>query len=361
MQPETPSGSKWTRKGDAQLAFLRAAEVLRGRGEITDDDHQSLFGQDPLGFDSEGRIVLEYPSAETAEAAEGHAVFVRLARVLSGKKLSKGLAHKVARSAQRQAAVRRKVLYMPSFLTSCGLPHSKVAGSEYSRVNGNRKLSLLAPEGSGLPYGVYPRLALIHLTTEALLCRERTFYVGDSANSFLARMGVHDGGGATGPSTRARDQLRRLCMTTFSYHDKSRDAGRNIVLADEWVAWPGHGLQVTLGEQFYEFARNSSVPLDPGILDGLRRSPLSLDAYAWLTYRVATLDRDTVVPWRSLERQFGADYAHPRNFRLKFRKSLAAIQELWIGVDAEALEKGLLIRPCAPSVLSWLERAQAKG
>ena len=360
MQPEIPSGSKWTRKGDAQLAFLRAAEVLWGRGEITDDDHQSLFGQEPLGFDREGRIVLEYPSAETATAAEGHAVFVRLARALAEKKLSKGLAHKVARSAQRQAAVRRKVLYMPSFLTSCGLPHSKVAGSEYSRVNGNRKLSLLAPAESGLPYGVYPRLALIHLTTEALLRRERTFYVGDSANSFLARMGVHDGGGASGPSTRARDQLTRLCRTAFSYHDKSEEVGQTIVVADKWVAWPGHGLQVTLGEQFYELARKSSVPLDPGIVDGLRRSALSLDAYAWLTHRVATLDRDTVIPWRPLERQFGSDYRHPRQFRWKFRKSLAMIQELWSGVDCEPMEKGLLIRPCAPSVLSWLERAQAK-
>ena len=74
-----------------------------------------------------------------------------------------------------------------------------------------------------------------------------------------------------------------------------------------------------------------------------------------------TLDRETVIPWRSLERQFGADYSHPRNFRLIFRKSMKAIQELWIGVDTEPLEKGLLIRPCAPSVLGWLERAQAKG
>ena len=361
MQPNTPSGSKWSRKGDAQLAFLRAAEVLWGRGELTDDDYQSLFSLDPLGFDREGRIVLEYPSAEAAAGAAGLAVFVRLARFLSEQNLSKGLAHKVAKLAQTTAAIRRKVLYMPSFLTSCGLPHSKVPGSEYSRVNGNRRLSLLAPEATGLPYGIYPRLALIHLTTEALLCRQRTFYVGDSANHFLALMGVHDGGGANGPSTRARDQLRRLCMTAFSYGDKSRDKGQTIVVADKWLAWPGHGLQVTLGEQFYELARKSSVPLDPSILDGLRRSPLSLDAYAWLTHRVATLERDTVIPWRSLERQFGADYRQPRDFRLRFRRSLAAIQELWIGVDAEPLEKGLLIRPCAPSVLSWLERAQAKG
>ena len=119
-------------------------------------------------------------------------------------------------------------------------------------------------------------------------------------------------------------------------------------------------MQVTLGEQFYTMARSGSVPLDAAILDGLGRSPLALDAYAWLTYRVSRLSRDTVVPWRSLEIQFGAEYKHPRHFRWKFRHSLEAIKRLWLGIEAEPQEKGLLVRPCAPSVLSWLERVAAK-
>ena len=124
------------------------------------------------------------------------------------------------------------------------------------------------------------------------------------------------------------------------------------MLADKWVTWPGRGVQVTLGERFYTIARSGSVPLDAGILDGLGRSPLALDAYAWLTYRVARLKRETVVPWRSLEIQFGAEYKHPRR--------LEAIKGLWNGIEAEPREKGLLLRPCAPSVLSWLERSSAR-
>ena len=188
-----------------------------------------------------------------------------------------------------------------------------------------------------------------------------TFYVGESANEFLSLMGISNSGGPRGMSTLARDQLRRLCLTSFAYHDKAKDSGRNIVLADRWVTWPGRGVQVRLGERFYSLARAGSVPLDAAILAGLRRSPLALDAYAWLTYRVARLQRDTVVPWRSLEIQFGAEYKQPRNFRLKFRRVLKAIKQLWPGIEAEPQEKGLLIRPCAPSVLSWLERAGAKA
>lgn len=360
MQPNTPSGSKWTKKADAQIAYLRAAETLRGRGEIDDYDFRGLLCLEPLGIDAEDRVVLEYPTAEVAAAEAGSALFVRLARAISEGGLAKGLAHKVARPS-RAHPPRRRILYMPEFLTSLTLPHSRVEGAEYTRVNGNRKLSLLAPEDPGLPYGVYPRLALIHLTTEAILCRQRTFYVGDSANQFLALMGVSDSGGVRGTATRARGQLRRLCLTSFAYHDTSKDKGANIVVADRWVAWPSHGLQVTLGERFFSMASQSSVPLDPAIVNSLRRSPLALDAYAWLTYRVKTLKRETVIPWRSLEIQFGADYTHARNFRLKFRRALAAIQELWIGIDVEPQEKGLLIRHCAPSVLSWLERAGMKG
>lgn len=360
MQPNTPSGSKWTRKGDAQVAYLRAAQTLKDRGEIDDYGFHDLLCYQPLGIDAEGRVVLEYPSAEVAAAEAASARFVRLARALSEGGLAKGLAHKVAMPS-RVHPQRRRILYMPEFLTSLTLPHSGVEGAKYTRVNGNRKLSLLAPEDPGLPYGIYPRLALIHLTTEALLCRQRTFYVGASANDFLAQMGIKDSGGANGSSTRAREQLRRLCLTSFAYQDVSEDRGENIVVADKWVSWPGHGMQVTVGEGFFRLAGGSSVPLDPAIVNSLRRSPLALDVYAWLTYRVKTLKRETVVPWRSLEVQFGADYTHARNFRLKFRRALAAIQKLWIGVDVEPLEKGLLVRQCAPSVLSWLERAGMKG
>ena len=360
MQPNTPSGSKWTRKADAQNAYAKAAERLRDRGEIDDLDFHSLFCHQPLGIDAEGLVVLEYAAAEVADWQARSPIFVRLARAISEGGLAKGLAHKVA-TPRLTHSPRRRTLYMPEFLTSLTLPHRRVKGAEYTRVNGNRQLSLLAPEDPGLPYGVYPRLTLIHLTTEALLCKQRTFYVGDSANAFLALMGINDSGGANGASTRARDQLRRLCLTSFAYHNKSEDRGDNIVLADRWVTWPGRGMQVTLGERYFSMARQSSVPLDPAIVNSLRRSPLALDAYAWLTYRVKTLKRETVVPWRSLEIQFGADYTHARNFRLKFRRALAAIQELWIGIDVEPLEKGLLIRKCAPSVLSWLERALVKG
>ena len=368
MKTHATTPSPKQARAAAQIAYVKGIDALRTSGGLTEADRRFLCSQRPTGIDEEGRIVLEFASAADVVAAGSSPALNRIARQLRGDHLAAGLDRKVALprrgngngAPHRSGPPKQKVLYLPTFLTSVTLPHSKVAGSEFSRVNGDVRLSLVAPSEPGLPYGMYPRLILMHLTTKALLHRERTFYVGESANSFLALMGIANNGGANGASTRAREQLRRLCLTSFSYHDKSKDCGRNIVLADKWVTWPGRGVQVTLGERFYTIARSGSVPLDAGILDGLGRSPLALDAYAWLTYRVARLKRETVVPWRSLEIQFGAEYKHPRQFRWKFRRSLEAIKGLWNGIEAEPREKGLLLRPCAPSVLSWLERSNAR-
>ena len=239
-------------------------------------------------------------------------------------------------------------------------------------MNGHLDVTMLAPSRIGLPYGVYPRLALMYLTTKALLTRERTFAVGESANDFLTTMGIKDSGGPMGASTRARNQLHRLTRTVFVYEDKRPAArpgdarrpeaqGGSVPAIHEWVKWPGRGLEVTLGESLYKMIRNGCLPLDAEIVAALRSSPMALDAYAWLTHRVARLKHATLVPWRPLEAQFGAEYKHPRQFRWMFRKSLQAVQQQWDGVEVEARERGVYLRPCLPSVQSWLERASARG
>ena len=367
MQTHTGPFSKEARSA-AQLAYSKGFDALKAHGYLTEADRRFLLSQRPRGVDGAGRIVLEFATPAEAAAAGSSPALNRIARQLREGQLAAGLERTVARQPpkkkvglHRSGPPQQKVLYLPAFLASSTLPHSKVEGAEFSRVNGNVRLSMLAPEDPGLPYGVYPRLILMHLTTKALLQRERAFYVGESANEFLSLMGIGDSGGVNGASTRARDQLRRLCVTSFAYHDKSEDRGRNIVLADRWVTWPGRGLHVRLAETFFSVARGSAVPLDAAIIHGLRRSALSLDTYAWLTYRIARLKEETLIPWRSLEKQFGAEYTHPRDFRVRFRRSLGAVKELWNGVDAEPRDRGLYLRPGAPSVLNWLERTAAKG
>lgn len=61
---------------------------------------------------------------------------------------------------------------------------------------------------------------------------------------------------------------------------------------------------------FYEALTLSSVPVDLRALRALKRSPLAMDLYAWLTYTafVATkARRPRTVSWEALHAQMGAD------------------------------------------------------
>jgi len=49
------------------------------------------------------------------------------------------------------------------------------------------------------------------------------------------------------------------------------------------------------------------VPLDLRVLRALR-SPFEIDIYVWLTWRFFRLRKPVVVPWKTLQLQFGCDY-----------------------------------------------------
>lgn len=348
----------------AQCRFRQAVESLKKREGLTTGELDLLLAQRPAGIDDENQIVIEYASAAEAGKAAVPA-FIRASWEVHRLGLAKCLRQLVPESVRNQkrrpggsGLPLNPVVYLPARLVATTLPHRRVKGSDFTRANGEVLMSLVAPAHSGLPYGVYPRLALMHITTRVVLHRQPHFVVGESFNRFLSAMGIADTGGCRGASTRAREQLRRLCRTTFSWENQRRDheSWRGVLLTASWDRRPGVGLEVTVTREFFKLARSSSVPLDSTIIRELRRSPLALDTYAWLTWRVWKLDEETRIPWLALERQLGSQYRNHRQFRWRFRKCLDRVQSLWSGLDAEPQDRGLLLRPCDPSVRAWMER-----
>ena len=348
----------------AQCRFRQAIESLKKREGLTAGELDLLLAQRPVGIDDENHIVIEYATeAEAAKAAVP--AFIRASWEVHRLGLAKRVRQLVVESvrkrkprAGRSGPSLNPIVYLPTRLVATTLPYRRVKGSEFTRANGEVLMSLVAPAHSGLPYGIYPRLALMHITTCVVLHRARHFVVGGSFNAFLGAMGISDSGGPRGGSTRVREQLRRLCRTTFSWENQSRDreSWRGVLLTDSWDRRPGTGLQVTVSQEFFKMARSSSVPLDATLVRELRSSPLALDTYAWLTWRVWKLEKETRIPWLALERQLGSQYRSHRQFRWEFRKRLDQVRRLWSGLDAEPQDRGLLVRPCDPSVRAWLER-----
>ena len=346
--PEPSNIDRHPSRGEAQIAFGKAIEALASDPEVQQGQIAWLRSQRPVAIDVDGRVLLAYPSDMEAQLARSTESMVRLDHKLRGEGIAVGLSFGVALSRNappgnvtsaeqrtvsgaRRPPWERQPVYLPGFLVATTLPHSDPKASEFTRVNGKIRTTLHAPKRIGLPFGVHARLILIHLATGAVRTRGRQFLVGRSINELLARMRITNGGGRDGQSTRARNQLDRLCATTFTTTTPLGNQGENLVLADRWMAKGPKGREVILGERFFEQATKSAVPLDPVMVRTLRRSPLALDLYAWLTYRMATLDKTATVSWPALQAQFGSEYARPRDFRAKFRKHLASVIRAWPG------------------------------
>ena len=101
----------------------------------------------------------------------------------------------------------------------------------------------------------------------------RELVLGRSLYEFMQKLGMKDhSGGAHGERTRLKNQIRQLfrCGISFVYTDGA---------------------------------------IDLHILKAVKRSPLGLDLYLWLTYRTFTLKSPLRLSWKQLYRQFGADLA----------------------------------------------------
>ena len=376
--PEPSNIDRHPSCGEAQIAFAQAVEALARDPDVQPGQIAWLRRQRPVAIDVYDRVLLAYPSAVEARLAGSAEAMVRLDHKVRAQGLAKGLSFGVTLSRNAANGIviagaqpaetrterppwERSPVYLPGFLVATTLPHSDPRASEFTRVNGKIRTTLHAPKRIGLPFGVHARLIMIHLATAAVRTQSRHFAVGRSINELLARMLITNGGGRDGQSTRARNQLDRLCATTFTTTTPLGNQGENLVMADRWMEKGPKGREVILGERFFEQATKSAVPLDPAIVRTLRRSPLALDLYAWLTYRMATLNETASVSWPALEAQFGSEYKRPRDFRAKFRRQLARVIQAWPGqLQVEACDRRVVLDPGPPSVASWMERQNAK-
>ena len=263
--------------------------------------------------------------------------------------------------AEQDALDAGELGFMARAMVQATLPHKKAAGNEFSRKNGNYTLTLLAPSKIGLPYGTVPRLLLAWLTTEAVRTKSRELELGDSLSGFMRELGLVPTGGRWGSIGRLKDQARRLfsCTVSATYDDAAKHADMGYRLTDKSLLWwdakdPGQaGLwqsTVTLSEAFFNEVVSRPIPVDMRALKALKRSPLALDAYCWLTYRASYAKRPSVIPWAALALQFGSDYKVLRQFKAAFLAELRKVITVYGGVQVEATDEGLLVKPSAPHI-----------
>jgi hypothetical protein len=107
---------------------------------------------------------------------------------------------------------------------------------------------------------------------------------------------------------------------------------------------------VTLSEPFYSEIINNSVPIDMRAIKALKRSPMALDIYCWLTYRLSYLKSPTEIPFQLLAMQFGSGYTRPDNFKQAFVKELKKVLVVYPEARVQVDTHELILKPSKPHI-----------
>ena len=257
---------------------------------------------------------------------------------------------------------------MMRLLALCTLPRTNPGDRlQYKRVNGPFALIMTATGNAKLPYGTLPRLLLAWVCTEAVRTQSRTLVLGRSVAEFMRQLGItNDSGGIRGDRTRLRNQMDRLFNAHISLVHEDQHGQQFVSSAiadrgefwwnpqrpDEPVLWES---TIRLGENFFNEIIRCPIPLDMRVLKAMRRSPLGLDLYLWLTYRLFVLKGPLRLTWRQLYRQFGvnparADMRTLDYFRSDVIRELRKLKTAWADLDYRTPRGCLELRPTQPRI-----------
>jgi hypothetical protein len=263
--------------------------------------------------------------------------------------------------------------YMARVFVQATMPHSDPGNVRvWARRNGDYQLVInpfltVDREGAevsfGIPYGAIPRVLLTWISTEAVRTGKATILLGDSLGRFCHALGYPSNGGKTGRRHPILKQMRRMFSAHFSLlYDGLRGESlrsRKIAEGYDFYWHPQNPNQVsmwestvTLDPQFFQAITEAPVPVDMRALRALRRSPMALDLYMWLTYRLSYLKKPTLIPWTSLAQQLGSDYGELRVFRFHVLRHVERLMLLpgWERLRLSTSEVGLTIHPGSPHV-----------
>lgn len=264
--------------------------------------------------------------------------------------------------------------YLPAVLCQVGLPRSPTPGRTFERTSGNVSLQVEAGKAwdgrtwqqMPLPYGVRPRLALVHISTQAIRTRSRTVDVGGSVNAFLTELGLDNGGKAY---RQMRQQMTALAVCTLRLgRVETRTIGSEekdfaVTLnakpfrqfeawldsrGDQPTLWP---TEIELTQEFYDSLTETAVPLEHGAIAKLTHSALALDLYTWLAHRLYRVRRGgSRISWAALQEQFGSEYADRKDFKREMRRRLRDVLAVYPAARVEEVEGGLMLRASPPPI-----------
>lgn len=268
----------------------------------------------------------------------------------------------------------KELRHVHSIFALCGLPYRSqpLEVREYERRNGQMLLKvkageLLSPDGKmvaqPVPYGATARKLFMHFNSEAVRTKSREISLDESMTAYIRDvLGIEVTGGKNGSINAIKKQISALAACTMQMG--AWDGEKSFLLdtkpfelisvwlpleAKQRSLWPN---TITYSEGFFESLLKHALPIDNRAVNALGNSPLALDVYFWLTYRMTRGTKPIKIKWESLHGQFGGDTKLLKHFKLEFKKAIESVKELFPNLPLELTDEGASLIPGRPEVLA---------
>ena len=259
-----------------------------------------------------------------------------------------------------------EIVYQHSLFCQVALPRSRPKERVFERsyrnglvrleagalYNGHRMLE------QPLPAGPKPRLALMHINSQAMKTHSPYIDIGNSCAEFLRRLGLNAQSGNTYTLFKREMQALAACRMTLGYTDGGKIITVNTqpveefsawmaVSNDEQALWPGY---LELSRRYLDSLLEHAVPLDARACGALAHSAMALDIYSFLARRLHSLQQPVKVTWHQFHAQFGQEFNDWRKFKQKFLTAFRAATTVYLDAKVEQVTGGLLLKPSMPPV-----------
>jgi hypothetical protein len=250
--------------------------------------------------------------------------------------------------------------FMSRLLVMVNLPYRDLGAEKRVWVRRNGKISIVvAPAydkdglSLGIPYGTYPRLILAYLVTQAVKTNSSRIYLGKEFRDFINLIGLKKGGHQ---SQNVKKQLQRVLSASFSwiYETENTQSRTNIQVSHQsQLWWDSEKLDqdslwesfIELNHHFFNEITRNAVPLDLRVLSVLKNSPLGLDLYMFIVWRVFKLNKPVFINWKSLQQQLGGQYNSLKEFSRDCRTHITRIKALRPDLNINFIKGRLCLRP----------------
>ena len=262
-----------------------------------------------------------------------------------------------------------EIVYQHSLFCQVALPRSRPEGRTFERTYRNGIVCIEAGKlwdghkmiEQPLPAGPKPRLALMHIHSQAIKTRSPHIDIGNSCAEFLRRLGLNAQSGNTYTLFKREMQALAACRMTLGFSEGEKHITVNTqpisrfeawltANDDERAMWPA---ELRLSQEYFESLQKHAVPLDARACGALAHSALALDIYSFFARRLYTLQKPVKVTWQQFHEQFGQEYTGQdavKDFKKKLVPAVRASLALYLDAKVEEVRGGLLLKPSMPPV-----------